>query len=106
MLFSRHVNRKSGLLAAGFMAVLAVTSAGAAQAYECKTAYKQAEAIAPTKVQSTAGVKTIWHNNVKDIYGLQWSVWSIAKSKRINCDFTGNNYYCRASAKPCLYVVQ
>ena len=43
MLFSRQANRKSGLLAAGFMAVLAVTSAGAAQAYQCKAAYKHAD---------------------------------------------------------------
>lgn len=105
MLLSFQINRKPGLAAAVLMAI-AVSGAATARAYECKTAYKQAEAIAPTKVQSTAGVKAIWHNNVKDIYGLQWSVWDIAKSKRINCEYTGNNYYCRASAKPCLYVVQ
>jgi hypothetical protein len=104
-MFSRQSNRKSGLLAAGIIAVLAVTTAGATEAYQCKAASKQAEAIAPTKAQSIAGVKVIWHNTVNDIYGLQWSVWDIAKSKRIICNYTGNNYYCRASAKPCLYVV-
>lgn len=105
MLFSRQANGKSGLVAAGFMAILAVTSADAAQAYQCKAAYKHAEAIAPSKAQSTASVKAIWHNTVNDIYGLQWSAWDIAKSKRIICESTGNNYWCRASAKPCLYVI-
>lgn len=105
MLLSFQINRKPGLAAAVLM-TMAVSGAATAQAYECKTAYKQAEAIAPTKAQSIAGVKVIWHNTVNDIYGLHWSAWDIAKSKRIICDYTGNNYYCRASAKPCLYVVQ
>lgn len=103
MLYSFQANRKSGLVAAVLMAT-AVSGAATAQAYECKTGYKHAEAIAPTKAQSTAGVKVIWHNTVKDIYGLQWSAWDIAKLKRITCSYTGNNYYCRARAKPCLYV--
>ena len=104
MLLSFQTNRKSGLFTATLLAVV-VSGAANAQAYQCKAAYKHAEAIAPTKAQSTAGVKAIWHTTVEDIYGLQWSAWDIAKSKRIICNYTGNNYYCRGSAKPCLYVI-
>jgi len=52
-----------------------------------------------------AAAKAIWHSTVNDIYGLQWSVWDIAKSQRMICQATGNNQWCRASAKPCLYVI-
>jgi hypothetical protein len=105
MLYFNCIRQKSGPLAAALMAVLLLSSAGTAQAYECKSTYKSAEAIAPTKAQSTAAVKVIWHNTVNDIYGLQWSAWDIAKSKRIVCSDTGNNQWCRARAKPCLYVI-
>lgn len=105
MLISPHVNRKSGLFAAGFGAALLISCVSTAQAYECKSTNKQAEAIAPTKAQSMAAAKANWHNTVNDLYGLQWSAWDIAKSKRMICQNTGNNLWCRAIAKPCLYVI-
>ena len=105
MLKPRRVNRMSGLLVAGLVAAVALSFASGAQAYQCKSSYKNAEAIAPGKAQSIASAKAIWHNTVNNIYGLQWSAWDIAKSKHMDCDFTGNNWWCRAKAKPCLYVV-
>jgi hypothetical protein len=105
MLFVNCITQKSGPLAGALTAILLLSSAGTAHAYQCKVAHKYAEAIAPTKAQSIASVKAIWHNKVNDIYGLQWSAWDIAKSKRITCSATGNNQWCRASAKPCLYVI-
>lgn len=97
--------RQSGAIAAGLFVLLSMPLAGTAHAYQCKVIYKYAEAIAPTLAQSKASAKTIWANKVKNAYGLPWSSWDIAKQKTLNCDFTGNNYWCRAKAKPCLYVV-
>lgn len=105
MLSSLRANRKSGLFAAGLGAALLMSCAGTAQAYECKSTNKQAEAIAPTKAQSIAAAKANWHNIVNDLYGLQWSAWDIAKSKRMICQNPGNNQWCRAIAKPCLYLI-
>ena len=105
MLFFNCVTQKSNPLAVALTAVLLLSGAGTAQAYQCKSTYKSAEAIAPTKAQSMAAAKAIWHSTVNDIYGLQWSVWDIAKSQRMICQATGNNQWCRASAKPCLYVI-
>ena len=67
------------------LAVLLLSSAGTAQAYECKSTYKSAEAIAPTKVQSTAAVKVIWHNTVNDIYGLHVIRLDFAMSQADHC---------------------
>lgn len=99
-------HRKSGIVAAGLLALLSMPLAGTAHAYQCKVTFKNAEAIAPTLAQSQASAKAIWANKVKNAYSLQWSSWDIAKQKTLTCDSTGNNYWCRAKAKPCLYVVQ
>jgi hypothetical protein len=87
-------------------AILAATLAtSAAQAYECKSSKMQAEALGNLKVKALKSAKTFWSAEVKDKYGLSWSVWNIAASKSQSCNWTGNKFYCIVKAAPCLYVV-
>ncbi|WP_119390133.1 hypothetical protein [Taklimakanibacter lacteus] len=90
--------------AAAVVAFVAV--ANSAQAYQCKTTYVQAEALANLKVKALKSAKTFWSQEAKDKYGLAWSVWNIAASKSQSCNWTGTKFYCIVKAKPCLYVVQ
>lgn len=87
------------------MAFLAAAP-GSAQAYECKSTVVHAEAHANTRTQARSSARSIWTNTAKSQFGLPWSVWNIATAKSMNCNWTGNQHWCIAEAKPCLYVVQ
>jgi hypothetical protein len=96
-------NRAAAYAAAAILAFTLATSG--AQAYQCKTSSVQAEALGNSKVKALKSAKTFWSANVNDNYGLAWSVWPIAASKSQDCGWTGNKFYCKVKAKPCLYVV-
>jgi hypothetical protein len=102
-----NVNAKlrRGVLA-GAVALIPLTLAGTAEAYQCKALKTQAEAIGNTQAAAKASARSFWSTAVKNKYDLAWSVWNIAASKSENCDWTGNKFYCIIKAKPCLYVVQ
>ena len=89
--------------AAALMALTVMTNG--AQAYQCKTGYQQAEAVGKPLFKAKKSARTAWASTVTGTYGLQWSSWDIAASKSWDCDWTGNQYYCKVKAKPCLYVV-
>jgi len=95
-------NRVAAYAAA--LMTLAVMANGA-QAYQCKSGYQHAEAVGKQLFKAKKSARTIWASTVTSAYGLQWSSWDIAASKSLDCDWTGNQYYCKAKAKPCLYVV-
>lgn len=93
-------------------AVLAVMAASAsvpvseAHAYACKNSPTQATATYNLRVKAAKKSRDNWTNSVKNQHGLSWSVWSIAGAKSVNCNKSGANWICLASAKPCNYVVQ
>ena len=60
--------------------------ATSASAYQCKHIATHVKVHAPTKAASQAQSKASWTYKVKNSRGLAWSVWSIAKSKRVNCE--------------------
>ena len=99
---------KSTILAAALVtSVIALPlTIGSAEAYQCKNGYAQAEALGNTRFMALKNARNIWHNQVKNQYSLEWSVWSIAASKDTDCSFTGAKQYCIIKAKPCKYVVQ
>jgi hypothetical protein len=90
---------------AAALMTLAVMANGA-QAYQCKSSYKHAEAVGKQLFKAKKSARDIWASTVTSAYGLQWSSWDIAVSKSWDCDHTGNQFYCKVKAKPCLYVVQ
>ena len=90
----------------GLATAFALAAPDTAQAYQCKSAFVHAEAIANTRIQARSSARSIWSNSAKAQYGLPWSLWKIAKSKSLNCSWTGSKHWCIAKAKPCLYVVQ
>jgi len=97
------INHRAVTCAALFIAFAFMTNG--AQAYQCKTGFVQAEALANTKFKAQKSAKNIWASTVTNTYSLQWSSWDIAKSKSLGCNWTGAKFYCIAKAKPCLYVV-
>ena len=98
------IRNRAAVYAAALVA-LAVMANGA-QAYQCKSGYEQAEAVGKQLFKAKKSARTIWASTVNSKYGLQWSSWDIAASKSWDCDHTGNQFYCKVKAKPCLYVVQ
>jgi hypothetical protein len=93
-------------LSATLATIAAVNFSSPAMAYQCTNSYKQGEAVAKLVVKSKSQARKAWSAVAKNAYGLEWSVWDIATNKSMDCDWTGNNYYCIAKAKPCQYVVQ
>jgi len=90
----------------GLAMAFAVAAPDSAQAYQCKSTVVHAEAHANTRIQARSGARSIWTNTAKSQFGLPWSVWNIADDKSMTCNWTGNQHWCIAEAKPCLYVVQ
>lgn len=93
------------------VAVLAVTTAAPAHAYQCKTYPTQAHAIAKSKMRASVKARRAWPGVVKSQLGQAWSVWQIAKGKtehcsRITISSGKKRWRCIAIAKPCLYVVE
>lgn len=93
-------------LSATLATLAAVNLSSPAMAYVCKNNFKQGEGIGKLLLKSKSAAKKAWSAEAKNAYGLEWSVWNIAANDSVNCDWTGNNYYCVAKAKPCQYVVQ
>jgi uncharacterized protein (UPF0333 family) len=93
-------------LSATLATLAAVNFSSPAMAYQCKNSFKQGEGIAKLLIKSRSAAKKAWSAEAKNAYGLEWSVWNIASNDSVNCDWTGNNFYCIAKAKPCQYVVQ
>ena len=73
------INHRAVACAALFIAFAFMTNG--AQAYQCKTGFVQAEALANTKFKAQKSAKNIWASTVTNTYSLQWSSWDIAKSK-------------------------
>ena len=76
-----------------------------ASAYQCKRIPVKVQVHAPTKAASYVQSKASWTIKVKNSRGLAWSVWNIAKAKKVNCAKAGQRWVCVAKAKPCKYVV-
>ena len=105
VLLSFRKNQKYSLLAAVVMAGLAFSLAAPAQAYQCKNLFSRADATSPSADTARATARALWTHKVKTNYGLEWSVWDIAKQDTLSCAKTAGTWKCTAKAKPCLYVV-
>ena len=92
-------------LVAAVAALALPVLATSASAYQCKHISTQVKVHAPTKAASAAQSKASWTIKVKNSRGLAWSVWNIAKAKKVNCNKAGQRWVCIARAKPCKYVV-
>lgn len=77
-----------------------------ASAYQCRTNYTKVQVHMPTKMAARMQARKSWSYKVKTNQGLAWSVWKIAKNKKIRCKKSGQRFICKARAKACLYVVQ
>jgi hypothetical protein len=86
-------------------AYLATTGLGttAALAGPCKA--RVASTGNPKSVQYLASVssKYTWKDKVKDRYGSDYSTWSNAKDKNVDCSKSGPNrlWQCTAVGRPC-----
>ena len=101
---------KRALLAAGLAAILAGASAMPAAAYQCKNFSVTGNGSTHVKKpQAEKNAIAAWSQAAKSSYGQAWSVWGIAKAKRVDCrgQLGTNNppFRCKAKAKPCKYVV-
>lgn len=105
MTFPRIQFRHSLVALAVLMASASLMSANA-NAYACKNHPTQATATYKMKFQAQTKSRANWTNSAKNQFGLSWSVWSISAAKSVNCNKSGPNWTCLASAKPCNYVVQ
>ena len=60
----------------------------------------------PKSVQYLASVssKYTWKDKVKDRYGADYSTWSNARNKNVDCSKSGPNrlWLCTATARPCM----
>lgn len=93
----------------GFLALALAVSpvfTGDANAYSCKGNQYSGAATKNFKYKARAGAKKSWQNAMKQQFGLEWSVWSIAQNPSIECHKTGTKTTCLALARPCKYVVQ
>ena len=76
------VPRAAVMLAlAGFVAA----STGTAHAYQCKSYPTQSIAFAKSKYVAKVKATKGWSTNVKQQFGMVWSVYKIAKAKQILC---------------------
>lgn len=97
------------LSVAGLLAVAISVSpgfTGEAHAYACKGTQYSGAATKKTKMAARHGARKSWTNSMKNQFGLEWSVWSIAAGKSVQCHKTGTKHTCLALARPCQYVVQ
>jgi hypothetical protein len=91
-------------------ALVVLTSLGAlstapAHAYVCKAYPVSQDGAHVLKVRAKAKARSKWPAKAKALYGLPWSVWKIAKDKKVTCKKVGSVWSCKAKAKPCKYVV-
>lgn len=94
-------------LAAAVLAVSVPTvMTSSASAYQCRANYTQVKVHSPTRMAARIQARKSWSIKVKGNLGQAWSVWQIAKKKKMRCKKAGQRYICKAKAKPCLNVVQ
>jgi len=87
--------------------VPATVATTTAEAYQCKSEVVRSEGIDKKRMTARREARSLWEYETKHIYGLPWSLWEIAGSKSIKCEYVGGSTHrCIADAKPCLYVVQ
>ena len=80
------------------------TTAGIAQAYECKPFRTQLSATKNLKTKAKRQARANWQSNIRTRFGLPWSLWQHAKGKRINCRKADQKWTCHAVAKACKWV--
>ncbi|MGI9513713.1 MAG: hypothetical protein ACR2OL_12495 [Anderseniella sp.] len=96
------------IMLAGAVLALSVptTMTSTASAYQCRHLPVQVKVHRPGKLAARIQARKSWSVKVKNKQGLAWSVWKIAKNKKIKCTHGGQRWLCKARAKPCQYVVQ
>ncbi len=77
-----------------------------ASAYQCKAASETAAFVSPSAATAMHTSRVVWSAKVKQKFGLEWSVWSIAQNPVQNCMNGAGGTQCIVIAKPCKYVVQ
>ena len=97
------IDPRAVLCCAATLVALSLVASNA-HAYQCKPGFTQVEAVGNPTFKARKSARNIWASTVKDNYGLQWASWDIAAAKSVDCSWTGNQFYCIAKAKPCLYV--
>jgi hypothetical protein len=85
--------------------VLVGFTAGAS-AYQCKVQPEVALFVSPNAAAAMHTSRVLWTNKVKQKFGLEWSVYSIAANPSQNCLNGAGGIQCTVVAKPCKYVVQ
>ncbi len=90
--------------------LLALTFAGPAHAYQCKSSMVTGQGEHKQKFKAAGKARNVWTAVAKHQFGLAWSVYSISAKKRMKCSKSrrvgGDKWLCLASARPCLYAVQ
>lgn len=107
MKYPTYIHRASGLigvfaLSAGLMAASPVSAE-----YACQTEQHFRSAVGTHHTQTSAQTlaKKNWKNKIRSRYGMEWSVWEIAKGKTLKCTSTANGAnICVARARACKYV--
>lgn len=96
-----------GIAAVTLISTHLVTTSPAMAGYACKNShnYHTAAGLHPQVHVATAIAKANWQKQMKNQYGLAYSVWSIAKGKTTQCvNAGGGQKTCIARARPCKYV--
>jgi hypothetical protein len=87
-------------------AVVLVGFTAGANAYQCKVQPESAVFVSPDAGAAMHTSRALWSAKVKQKFGLEWSVYSIAANPSQNCFNGGGGIQCTVIAKPCKYVVQ
>lgn len=95
--------RKLAPLAAA--TVMLVGFSVGASAYECKAQFETATFVSPSAATAMHASRLVWSSKVKQKFGLEWSVHSIAASPVQTCTNGAGGTQCVVMAKPCKYVV-
>ncbi len=103
---SVKTNILSKLAAVAGASVLVVGFAAAASAYECKIQPEAAVFVSPSAATAMHVSRVVWTSKVKQKFGLEWSVHTIAASPSQSCQPGAGGTQCTFIAKPCKYVVQ
>lgn len=87
-------------------AVVLIGLTAGASAYQCKTHPEMAAFVSPDHAASLHTSRAIWTSKVRQKFGLEWSVYSIAANPTQICQNGNGGVQCIVTAKPCKYVVQ
>lgn len=103
---SVKTNILSKLAAVAGASVLVVGFAAAASAYECKIQPEAGIFVSPSHATAVHASRAMWTSKVKQKFGLEWSVHTIAAAPSQICQPGAGGTQCTFIAKPCKYVVQ